>query len=94
MVEQKGVNHPFNKETKLAGKGWYYGFISRPPELSLRLPEATSLRRAKGFNKIAVGKFFENLLCIQEREQLPAARIYNVDETGMSTVNDHKKFLL
>jgi len=34
-------------------------FMKRYPELSLRRPEATSMSRLSGFNKIQVGRFFD-----------------------------------
>jgi len=41
----------------LAGDKWYYGFMDRHPELSLRQPEATSRQRMKGFSRERVMKF-------------------------------------
>jgi hypothetical protein len=93
IAERSGIKHPFNKIEKLAGTDWYYGFLARHPEMSLRSPEATSLARIYGFNKTAVSKFFENLLCVNEREILPASRIYNVDETGVTTVQKPQKIM-
>lgn len=37
------------------------GFMSQYPELSLTTPEATSVARAHGFNKLAVTQFFNIL---------------------------------
>ncbi|KAI4460650.1 hypothetical protein MML48_5g00008304 [Holotrichia oblita] len=51
VAEKIKIKHPFNKELKMAGKGWLYGFRQRNLQLSLRLPEATSLARAEAFNK-------------------------------------------
>ena len=39
------------EKKKMAGKKWYYSFMRRHPELSLREPENTSLARAQGFNR-------------------------------------------
>lgn len=48
----------FNKETRMAGKGWFYKFMKRHPELSVRQPENTSLTSIKGFNRENVYSFF------------------------------------
>ena len=58
IAEENNLNHVFNKEKKSAGKHWYYDFMCRHPDLSLRQPEPTSLGRAKGFNRKSVGEFF------------------------------------
>ena len=60
--------------------------MKRYPELSLRQPEATSLLRATGFNQVQVGKFYNNLKQLKTEKNIPVARIYNVDESGISTV--------
>jgi len=82
LAERNGLQHPFSSDTKLAGIDWARGFLSRYPELSLRKPEATSMSRLTGFNKIQVGRFFDLL-----KGQLSKAKqIYNIDETGISMV--------
>lgn len=60
--------------------------MSRHPELSLRQPEATSMARAKGFNKVQVTSFFELLEKLCDDHKFTATQIYNVDESGFSTV--------
>ncbi|KAF6040969.1 hypothetical protein EB796_000686 [Bugula neritina] len=41
----------------MAGLNWFSNFILRN-SLSVRKPEATSLARQAGFNKVAVDRFF------------------------------------
>lgn len=86
LAEKNGVPHTFNQERKMAGKEWLYSFLRRHPQLSLRNPEKTSLARAKGFNRVAVGKFYDLLESIYEKHNISPSDIYNVDETGILTV--------
>lgn len=86
LAEKNNIPHPFNKNTKEAGKDWVFGFLKRHPELSLRKPEPTSAARAMGFNRTAVNKFFECLTSVYDRYNFPQTRIFNCDETGVTTV--------
>ncbi|XP_030750178.1 uncharacterized protein LOC115877967 [Sitophilus oryzae] len=70
----------------MAGKDWYYGFLKRNPEISLRKPEPTSINRIAAFNKDQVTTFFQNLKKLYDKFQFKSDAIYNVDETGISTV--------
>ena len=45
LAVQNNIQHPFNNETKLAGKDWLYGLLQRHKRLSLRSPEKTSIAR-------------------------------------------------
>lgn len=80
------LHNPFNKETKMAGKKWYYSFLSRHPNLSLRQPENISIARCKGFNRTNVYGFFNILEKLVDENDIDAFHIYNVDESGFSTV--------
>ncbi|KAL1489881.1 hypothetical protein ABEB36_013809 [Hypothenemus hampei] len=44
-----------------ATKDWYYGFMKRHGNLSLRRPELISANRRNGFRKETVAEFFTNL---------------------------------
>lgn len=71
---------------KMAGRDWYYGFMRRHKELTLRTPEQTSLHRVKSFSKENVQYFFINLDAVLTEHPYQAADIWNMDETGFSTV--------
>lgn len=51
FAEKYGLSHTFNRDKQIAGRKWYYNFMKRHSELSLRQPRATSFNRATGFNK-------------------------------------------
>jgi hypothetical protein len=56
--------------------------------ISLRKPESTSLARSTSFNKLNVQQFLNNVKAVHEKHgPFPPHRIYNVDETGLSTVH-------
>lgn len=86
LAERNHIENPFNRETGMAGEDWLSGFLKRHPELSFRRPEPTSAARAMAFNKVAVNEFFTLLEKVVEEHGFTADRIYNVDETAVSTV--------
>lgn len=86
VPEKMKIEHPFNKETKMAGKGWLHGFRNRNPQLSLRLPEATSLARAEAFNKPQVKKNFSKLEQVIEEHKIDKTMIFNMDESALTIV--------
>lgn len=88
-----GTSHPFNKHTKMAGPDWLSGFLKRHNEITLRQPTATSLARATGFNRENVQEFFTIYREILTNTSIEPARIFNMDETGVSTVQKPGKIL-
>lgn len=76
-----------------ASKDWLRAFMRRNSTLSLRKPEATSLSRASSFNRTNVGNFFNNLQSILSRHTCDPSSIWNLDETGVTTVQVSGKVL-
>lgn len=93
FAEKNNIQNNFNKASRLAGPDWLESFLKRNPSISLRKPEATSLNRIAGFNKNEVEMFFNNLISVMAKYKFEAGRIFNVDETGISTVQKPGKIL-
>ncbi|CAK9297939.1 unnamed protein product [Gordionus sp. m RMFG-2023] len=81
------------QNNKSAGEDWLVAFLKRNPSISLRSPEATSLARATNFNKDNVEISFDNLKNILDTTRLTANEIFNMDETGLTTVQKPTKVL-
>lgn len=78
---------------EMAGEDWMYGFRSRNANLSLRKPEKTSIMRCVGFRRAAVEEFFNNYESAMKRYNFARHRMFNFDETGITTVLDTPKVL-
>jgi len=86
IAEANHISHSFNRDKKIAGNDWLIGFRKRHREITLRSPEATSAARAQAFNKPKVQNYFEVLEKTIAENNITQANIYNVDESGLNTV--------
>ncbi|KAJ8944819.1 hypothetical protein NQ318_013155 [Aromia moschata] len=91
--ERNKIAHRFRVDKKMAGWDWLLGFRARNPDISLRSPEATSAARAQGFNKPQVQKFFDLLEQTVAEHNIGFDRIFNMDESAISTVQRPQKIL-
>ena len=74
-----------------AGCDWFTGFHKRHPSLSIRTPEATRIGRATAFNRPTVEIFYDTLASVMDKHEFEAKDIWNVDETGITTVQKPNK---
>ena len=81
------------RANKMAGKDWLTAYLKRTPRLSIRKPEPTSLGRATSFNKHNVNMFFGKLANVMDKYKFPPSKIWNTDETGVSTVTKPSKIV-
>lgn len=89
---KNNVPNNFNNATQMAGKDWLKGFMKRN-NLSVRKAEGTSLNRAIAFNKDEVDIFFKLFGDLMEKFDFPPRNIFNVDETGITSVQDPGKIV-
>ena len=84
--EYAEINHlPHRFKNGLAGKQWFSDFCRRN-DFSLRVPEKLAACRAANFNRMQIDNFFENLRNLMEKYQFPPHRIFNTDESGLSSI--------
>lgn len=89
-AEANNVQNNFSKISGLAGKDWLNGFLKRNP-LSVRKPEGVSINRLTAFNRQEIKIFFDNLEAVMTKFAFTPDRIFNMDETGVTTVQDPGK---
>jgi hypothetical protein len=65
---------------------WMQSFMKRHPRFSNRKPENTSIARSSAFNRANEEDFFNNYATVQAQYNFAPDRIWNTDETGVTTV--------
>jgi hypothetical protein len=86
VAERNKLQHSFDKEKGTASKDWFRGFMLRNPEISILVPESTSIARVYGFGKSEVELFYKNLGEVVEKNKFESSRIFSMDETELSTI--------
>lgn len=87
MAKKSNISVPQTwADNHAAGVDWFNCFMKRHPRLSIRCPEATSLARATAFNEHNIKAFFDVLEPVVKKLNVGGRRIFNLDETGCTTV--------
>ena len=81
------------RTSQQASDDFYRGFMQRHPDLSIRIPEATSLARTSAFNRYTVGVYFDLLKGLYDKLKVSNKQIFNLDETGVTTVHKVQKII-
>src|SRR6218665_2257689 len=93
FAKSNNIDHHFSEEQKLATTDWVRSFLKRN-QLTLRRPEPTSMSRLTGFNRVhQVSRFYDNLKEELGKHGYQANQIYNIDETGITSVQTPRKVI-
>jgi hypothetical protein len=81
------------KSQEVLSNSWFYGFMSRWPNLNLVKPQKLSTCRAKNALKENIDKYFRELsnILIQNNLHDKPERILNIDETGVNSEHSPPK---
>ena len=75
------------KDNRKSGIQWWISF-KQWHNLSIRKLESTSIGRATAFNQHTVSEYFKNLGTVLDKNKLTVDHIFNIDETGVTTVQN------
>lgn len=92
FMSKNRIKYPSSwDEEQRAGKVWLMGFMRRNPQISLRKPENISLARLQAFTRSVIAEFYSKLKGLFLKYKFGPDRVYNLDETGITTVMDSVK---
>lgn len=84
-AEANNIKHSFNINRKMAGKDWYYQFLKRHPEISLRKPEIKKNRRRRAVEERLKNKVKSKASLTKKRYRLK--KILNSDSSSEEEVD-------
>ena len=83
------------KSEKSLSDNWFYGFLKRWSDLKMAKPQKLQISRAKSASQEVIDTYFSELGKVMRDNNLMEApqRIYNIDETGISTEHAPPKII-
>lgn len=93
FAERIGVDHPFNKDSRMAGEDWLYNFMN---EFSFRDRQAETPQSTQGSvcSQDDTEHFFRTLFRLRKSHGFLPEKIYHADEIFISAVtNDLTRFI-
>jgi hypothetical protein len=95
LAVQNKIPNPFSIAREAAGKDWFRHFTKQHrDQLLLRQPTGTSTDKARGFSKEQVAIFFDSYKKELAARDYPPSRIFNVNETGLTVVQEKRPKIL
>lgn len=92
FAEMKGIDHPFNRETKMAGDEWLANFM-KIFRFNVRPNMTVQSSRSTICSQLEIDTFFRILSYLRKRYTFPPDKIYHADEICISAVpNDLTRF--
>jgi len=83
-MKQNGLRG-FSEKKQKAGYEWFYAFMKRHPDISIRKPEPLSVARGMGMNESVKNAWFQKFEAAVDQlgiRNMPS-QYWNVDETGL-----------
>ena len=93
LLHNNKVIHESWVAKKAASKDWFNGFMKRHPNITIRVPQSTSLTHVTSFNEKYVNDFFNNFQTVMMRYSFGPESLNNVDETRVTTVHKSIKIV-
>ena len=83
ILDKDGRPNPFSDNRP--GKDWWYGFLRRHPNLTMRSPEQLQVSRASACSKQRLDKWYKDFDdFLKEHDVKNPQQIWNADESGFS----------
>lgn len=96
LASDYAVHVGIKQKAQTLGFDWFYGFMSRWPNLKLNKPRSLELSRAMSANPISINNYFKELTNIMNKYDLTNKPecIFNIDEKGLNSEHKPPKLFL
>jgi hypothetical protein len=94
LAIRNGARYPFSREKETAERKWLKLFLRRHRNFSFRRPQRVSAARIHGFAQKNIDQFFSTLEPEMVNIKFSPNLIFNVDETGITIVQQKSSKVL